>query len=191
LVRRKLEKFTSDECNRFGLAAALQGETERRIRAFMAPYLRNATDVDICLSGGVFLNCLAAGKVARWFPQIRRVFMPPAPYDGGLAMGLAQAYLWDREIDPLASEGSHVPFAGGRDHSLLSIHAACRSAAVAPPTAVTARDIAERIGRGEIIALFQGGSEAGRRALGNRSIVADPRDAAIKEVLNDIVKKRQ
>lgn len=49
----------------------------------------------------------------------------------------------------------------------------------------------EALVAGKIIALFQGPSESGRRALGNRSIIADPRDPSMKDVLNRIVKKRQ
>jgi carbamoyltransferase len=191
MYMRKLNSMVSDEPSRFGLARALQEETEERIRRFMAPHLEGLDAVDICLSGGVFLNCIAAAKIPRWFPQVRHTFIPPAPYDGGLSIGLAQAYLHDHGVDPLAGGAQRAPFALSRGHNLLEIHAACRSTGLPTPEPLTARQFAGAIAGGSIIALFQGGSESGRRALGNRSIVADPRDASKKENLNQVVKKRQ
>ena len=191
LARRRLQEIASDDKSHFGLACALQEETERRIREFIAPYVQGADGIAVCLSGGVFLNCVAAGKVARWFPQVSGVFIPPAPYDGGLAIGLAQNHMFDCGIDPFGSGEARAPFDNSSAHDLLTVHAACRSSALGPPAPTTAMEIAERIGRGEVVALFQGGSESGRRALGNRSIVADPRDASKRDLLNRIIKKRQ
>jgi carbamoyltransferase len=192
LHRRKIDRLASDESVRFGLAHALQEETEERIRRFLASYIDEAKDgVDICLSGGTFLNCLAAGKIPRWFPKVGRIFIPPAPYDGGLSIGLAQIHLYERGVDPFARGDQRAPFATCPPHSLIDVRAACRAAGLASPERVTAGQIVEAIGRGSIIALFQGGSESGRRALGNRSILADPRDASKKEVLNHVIKKRQ
>jgi carbamoyltransferase len=74
---------------------------------------------------------------------------------------------------------------------LIDFYAAWRSAGLAPPKAVKLSDVVEALADGQIIAIFQGGSESGRRALGNRSIIADPRDAAKKDVLNRLIKKRQ
>lgn len=191
LYRRKIAALASDESSRFGLAHALQEETEERIYQFLAPHLREAKGIDICLSGGVFLNCIATGRISRWFPGVRRIFIPPAPYDGGISLGLAQTYLFDRGVDPVRRGSTRAPFATGRNHNLIEICAACRSAGLPSPEPATDGRIAKEIGRGRIIALFQGPSESGRRALGNRSIVADPRDASKKDVLNQVIKKRQ
>jgi carbamoyltransferase len=190
LTCKKLKRLTFDEPTRFALARALQEETERRIYRFMSPFLEGAKGVDVCLSGGVFLNCVATGKIERWFPQVRRVSIPPAPYDAGLSIGLAQNYLFDCGIDP-CSAGARAPFSAGRSYSLQTVTAACRAAALDQPVTETPSQIAKRLGRGEIIGLFQGASESGRRALGNRSIVADPRDPAKRELLNKVIKKRQ
>lgn len=187
---KRLERLAVDEPSRFAIAKALQDETERRIYRFMAPFLDGAKDVNICLSGGVFLNCVAAGKIRRWFPNVRRVFVPPAPYDAGLSIGLVQNYLADLGIDPCPG-GAIAPFSSGRSYDLPTVTEACRAAKLQPPVTESCGQIAERLGRGEIIGLFQGGSESGRRALGNRSILADPRDPAKRDVLNGIIKKRQ
>ncbi len=191
LQRRRIAALASDESNRFGLAAALQEETDERVQRFLAPYLKDRKGVDICLAGGTFLNCLVTGKIDRWFPNVGRIFVPPAPYDAGLSIGLAQTYLHDRGVDPCAGGSTRAPFATGKAHSAIKVHAACRSAGLPTLAAADARQVAEAIGRGSIIALFHGPSESGRRALGNRSIIADPRDASKKEVLNSVIKKRQ
>lgn len=189
--RRRIAAIAADESRRFDLARALQDETETRIRDFLAPYLEAETAVDICLAGGVFLNCIAAGKIAEWFPQVGRIFIPPAPYDGGLSIGLAQVYLHDRGIDPLQPGHRRAPFATGRGTTRADVDAACGSAGLVPPAKVDSACIVEALHDGQIIGLFQGSSESGRRALGNRSIIADPRDAAKKDVLNRVVKRRQ
>lgn len=191
LQRRRIKALSLDETNRFGLASALQEETDYRIRRFLTPYLQDREGVDICLAGGTFLNCVVTGKIDRWFPNVGRIFVPPAPYDAGLSIGLAQTYLHDRGVDPCAGGATRAPFATGKTYSAIQIHAACRSAGLAAPVAADARQVAEEIGRGKILALFQGPSESGRRALGNRSIIADPRDASKKAILNSVIKKRQ
>ena len=191
LAGRSLHKIATDDASRFGLAAALQEETERRIRQFMAPYLNRTEPIDVCLSGGVFLNCVAVGKIKQWFPQVRRLYIPPAPYDGGLPIGLAQVFLFDQGLDESGSRERLAPFATAKAHHLPAVEAACRLAGIAPPAPTTVEEVAQRLGRGQIVAIFQGGSESGRRALGNRSILSDPRDPAKKDILNRIVKKRQ
>ena len=53
---------------------------------------------NICISGGVSLNCLLAGKIYDWFPEIESIYAAPIPYDAGLTLGSAR-YLWHHVLD--------------------------------------------------------------------------------------------
>jgi carbamoyltransferase len=190
-LRKQLAAILAKEERRFAFARELQEETERRLRDFMRPFLESG-EVDLCLAGGTFLNCIVAGKVRQWFPAVRRVYIPAVPYDAGLSLGMVQAFLHDRG-DASIHPGSDAfeQFALGNRYSLVDVVAACRSHGCAEPVRQGLDAVAADIAAGKIVALFQGSSESGRRALGNRSILCDPRDAANKDRLNRVIKKRQ
>jgi carbamoyltransferase len=193
LVERIGEMLTG-EASRFALAHELQAETERRVRAFMAPFLDADGEVDLCLSGGTFLNCIVAGKVQRWFPNVRGLYIPPVPYDAGICLGMLEAFIHDRQDgDVAAASTPRTPgsFALGKRYGPVEILAACRSQGCADPERRNLTGIAEDLDAGKVVAVFHGSSESGRRALGNRSILCDPRNAANKEKLNNLIKKRQ
>jgi carbamoyltransferase len=108
--------------------------------------------------------------------------MPPVPYDGGISIGNAQLVYHCL----LGNAAEHQPgqpssYTMGRRYSRLEVMSACRSAQVRCSTA-TVHEILRRLARGEIIGLFSGSAESGRRALGNRSIIADPRADASTRV---------
>lgn len=186
----KLQSLLVDDAARHALAWSLQTETERRIRDYLAPWLSGAEPVDVCLSGGVFLNCIAAAKVQAWFPAVRRVHIPPAPYDGGLSIGMVQIHLARQGIDPFAGH-TMTPFGCAPRSDLVDVLAAARAVAGRDPVRTDVAGVAAALDAGAVVAIFQGAAESGRRALGNRSILADPRDPAKKDHLNRIVKKRQ
>jgi carbamoyltransferase len=192
LLLKALAGLVEEEPAKFALALELQVETERRIREFMRAHLEHAGRIDVCLSGGTFLNCIAAAKIPEWFGNVQRLYVPPVPYDAGISLGLAQAYLFDRGLGTANDRGTSciAAFAGEPRHTIIDIYAACRSIARAEPSRVSAEELAAKLSRGSVIGLFQGGSESGRRALGNRSIVCDPRDAKNREKLNRLIKKR-
>jgi carbamoyltransferase len=185
-----VRKSVSSDQDRYDLAAALQAMTEERVANWMRPFVGPEVS-DLCVSGGVFLNCQLLGKIRDWFPQLRNIFIPPAPYDGGISIGVAQSVLHSRLgfCETIASRGM-APFAMGRSYSRPEILAACTSAGlIAQPC--DALDIVDLMERGKIIGLFAGPSESGRRALGNRSIIADPRNQQIKDKINQEIKHRQ
>lgn len=174
----------------FDVAAALQASTERRVRALIATCLQPEF-TDLCLSGGVFLNCQLTGKIRDWFPQIEHIYIPPAPYDGGLCIGAAQLVrheVFDRPREPMPT--GVAPFALGRRYSRQEVLDAVATTGVAVASAPA--DLALKlVAAGKILALFQGGAESGRRALGNRSIIAHPGIPGLKDRLNQIIKHRQ
>jgi carbamoyltransferase len=148
---------------------------------------------NLCLAGGVALNCVANGRIVEETP-FRRVFIQPAAGDDGIALGAAW---WGR----LAVRAGRRPSAQrhsffGRTADERAIDAAIASplrvvsasARTVPDVAAAAADL---LAAGKVIGWVQGGSEFGPRALGHRSILADPRDASMRDHVNARVKKRQ
>ncbi len=180
-LRRALRRGS----DRFDLAAALQRQTEHKVYAilqrFVGPDARR-----LCLAGGVFLNCQVVGKIQEWFPWLHSVFLPPAPYDGGLSIGIAQSLY--HGAGGARHEG-RFPFATGPAYARTMIEAACRSRHIKPTPAGAAR-VAARLADGQIGAVFAGAAESGRRALGHRSILADPRHPGARDRINDEIKHR-
>ena len=144
----------------------------------------------LCITGGVLLNCLAVGKiVTKHFDEI---FAGPAITDGGLGMGAALYYYHNtldnprKDIGELKSPYLGFERADGDIDQAISEY----SDKITWQKTEDLGVVVDHIIDGNIIALFQGRSEVGRRALGNRSILADPRSAGMKKNINEKVKHR-
>jgi carbamoyltransferase len=187
---QQLQARVSSDQDRYDVAAAMQEATEQRVHAYLAAHIQPAHRT-LCIAGGVFLNCQVTGKIRHWFPQLEGIYIPPAPYDGGLAIGAAQMVNHEvfNSVERFAP-GREAPYGMGREYSRLDVLAALDSDEVSWRPATHA-DFVEGIQEGQIIALFQGSAESGRRALGNRSIMAHPGFPGIKQRINDAVKRRQ
>jgi carbamoyltransferase len=187
---QQLQARVSSDQDRYDVAAAMQEATEQRVHAYLAAHIQPAHR-RLCIAGGVFLNCQVTGKIRHWFPQLEGIYIPPAPYDGGLAIGAAQMVNHEvfNSVERFAP-GREAPYGMGREYSRLDVLAALDSDEVSWRPATHA-DFVEGIQEGQIIALFQGSAESGRRALGNRSIMAHPGFPGIKQRINDAVKRRQ
>jgi carbamoyltransferase len=188
LKLRKKEDPITDEHKQ--LAATLQYTLEKAAER-MADWLHRQTGLRrLCLAGGSALNCSMNGKLAL-LPFVDEIFIQPAAYDAGTALGAAltvyvektgtrpdwrmeHAY-WGPEFSNEEIEETLKAFQD------LDYH---RSDDVA---AETARLLAE----GKIVGWFQGRSEVGPRALGNRSILADPSRREMKDRVNNQVKHRE
>ena len=184
-----VRKLVCNDQDRFDIAAALQYSTEYRLKQFLRRFVANGVQ-NVCLTGGLFLNCQITGKIREWFPSIKSVFVPPAPYDGGISIGAAQKVYHDKMNGGRKPGDSIAPFAMGKRYSRMEILSACRSARVKVREA-DALEVVDLLQKGKVIALFCGAAESGRRALGNRSIIADPRTAEMKERINVQVKHRE
>ena len=178
------------------LAASLQARLEE-VYLGMLGKLAKATGLkSICLAGGVAFNCVANGKIFESTP-FEQVFVQPAAGDGGLAVGAAY-YVWHQKLGcPRAFVMDHAYWGPG--FSSAEIRAATEvsglaregcSVAELPVQELTQR-AAAIIADGKILGWFQGRAEWGPRALGNRSIVADPRRTDMKEILNRRIKHRE
>jgi carbamoyltransferase len=184
----------SSEQEKFDLAASLQSATERYIREFIGsvldafPQYRN-----ICLAGGVTLNSVCMGKIKKWFPdRIDQIYIPPVPYDGGLCLGSAQ-YHWHAVLrNPrIKWTDNFKPYLGeawSKDDVENALKALPNNFEI---TKTSDKKVVDLLIAGKIIAIFNSRSESGRRALGNRSIIADPRSPDMKDKVNLKVKHRQ
>ncbi|MFB8024736.1 MULTISPECIES: carbamoyltransferase [unclassified Streptomyces] len=139
----------------------------------------------LCMSGGTALNCPSNSQIAKDGP-FRRVFVEPACDDGGIAIGAALAVyhsILDHPVPGADDEGRFPPPYLGTAPTAGEIEAAVAAAGsrITVERPGTGDELAERVAddlvANRVVAWFEGGSEAGPRALGHRSIMADPRDA--------------
>ncbi|MHB9112779.1 MAG: carbamoyltransferase family protein [Thermoleophilia bacterium] len=170
------------------IAHALQAVTEETAMA-LARYLKRQTGSDnICLAGGVSLNAVMNGRLLKEGP-FEQMFIQPAANDPGTSVGACLL--------------THVANGGGRDYRMEhaywgpsygndEIERALKAAGVAYRQVEDAPvEAARLLADDKIVAWFQGRMECGPRALGNRSILSDPRAEEKKDILNARVKHRE
>ena len=177
------------EQDTFDIAASLQYATEVILRETLNHCITTYKPTNICLSGGVILNSVVMGKVLDWF-NIKNIFIDPVPYDAGLAIGAARyAYHHILDMPRIDTPLNRSPYLG-----VTYSEAAVRSAIDRDDCIVqevTDSVVLALLAGQNIISVFHGGAESGRRALGNRSILADPRSPDMKDLINEKVKHRQ
>ena len=175
------------------VAWRVQDDTENALLA-RARWLRETTGArNLCIAGGVALNCVANGRLARE-AGFDNVWIQPAAGDDGIAIGCAYyGYLEIlKQRRGFVMEHAYV----GRRYTEKDIEDAIGKFLVriqinAVRSEDICRDTARLLADQRVIGWFQGPSEFGPRALGNRSLLADPRKAEMKDLLNSRVKHRQ
>jgi carbamoyltransferase len=171
------------------IAAALQEATNAAVLALVRRLKRKVPFDKLCLAGGVALNCVT-NELVRQSGVFSEVFIPSAPHDAGTAIGAAFAVHCAKQKSP-PERGNSTPYLGPA-FSRREILAAVKSAGLTPRRSKSpARDAAAMIADGKIVAWFQGRMEFGPRALGNRSLLADPRRPDMRNILNQKVKHRE
>lgn len=172
----------------YDLAAGLQRATEELLLTLVDRAARASTNV--CISGGVALNTAFIGRLLDLRPQLN-IFVPPVPYDAGLCVGAAKHMLHIVDRVPWTpSELAGVPYRGTQ-YFADQIERAIVAAADVDVRSADDDDVLKMLADQQIVAVFSGRSESGRRALGHRSILADPRDPYMKDRVNANVKHRQ
>ena len=178
------------------LAASIQAVIEEAVLRLTRSLAEETGEANLCLAGGVALNCVANGKVLR-DGKFENIWVQPAAGDSGGALGAALTiyHLYaDRPRTvantPDGMAGSYLgpEFDDGETQTRLK--------AVGARYAVLPRDqllerTAHALADGKAVGWFQGRMEFGPRALGNRSILADPRDPQMQKKLNLKVKYRE
>jgi carbamoyltransferase len=171
------------------VAAALQEATNAAVLALVRRLKRKVPFDKLCIAGGVALNC-TTNELVRQSGEFSDVFIPSAPHDAGTAIGAAFAVHCAKQKSPPA-RGNATPYLGPA-FDRREILAAVKSAGLTPRRSMSAaRDAADMIADGKIVAWFQGRMEFGPRALGNRSLLADPRRPDMRTILNQKVKHRE
>lgn len=185
----------ADEQNKYDMAGALQQVTEELIREIIQEAISlNPGVQNLCISGGVALNSVAMGKIREWFPQLENVYIPPVPYDAGLTIGAAQ-FVWHHVLgNTRLVWHDHITPYLGKLYSRRDVTDAITPFVMNQKVSVGTADdnlVMTHLSMGDIVSIFNGKAESGRRALGNRSILADPRDPIMKDKVNEKVKHRQ
>jgi len=178
------------------LAATMQAHLEEILLANVNALHAQTKAKTLCLAGGVAFNCLANGKILERTP-FERVYVQPAAGDGGLSLGAAFAVYHQILGKPRSFEMDHAFWGPG--FAPAEIHRAVSSRPSDSQDVHVAeldedalvQTTAKYIAQGKIVGWYQGRAEWGPRALGNRSILADPRRAQMKETLNRRIKHRE
>ena len=186
---RKPETWMNER--EFDIAASVQKVCEEIVLR-MARHLHKETGLTrLCMAGGVALNCVANGRVIRETPM-KELWVQPAAGDAGGAVGVAHYVHNTLGRRPRAKAWTHA-FLG--PHYTDAEIAQYLEGAGAPYQTLSDRDLIARsarlIAEGHVVGWFQGRMEFGPRALGGRSILADPRDPKMRDTLNMKIKFRE
>jgi carbamoyltransferase len=173
------------------LAASVQLVLEENYFALLNFVQKQTGAAAVCLAGGVALNCVANGMIFER-TNFRDVYVQPAAHDAGTSIGAA-LYVQHQELKlPRSFEMRHVYY--GPEYSDTEILRALEAAGCKYhklPEEDLINCTVQAISQGRIVGWFQGRMEFGPRALGNRSILADPRRKDMKEILNTRIKYRE
>lgn len=173
----------------FDVAASLQQVFEESLKNLIEKAISYNKDCrNLCFTGGASLNCLAMKKVVEWFPEYN-IYIPPVPYDAGLSIGAAQ-YFKHVILDQPKNNKVLSPYLGN-EYQKDEVDSAIEEWETLKHSAVDDARVVDLLSEGNTVAVYGGRSESGRRALGNRSILADPRNPDMKAKINNSIKHRQ
>jgi carbamoyltransferase len=171
------------------LAFAVQDMCERAMMTLARSAVAETGCRNLCLAGGVALNSKANGKILA-SGVVDKLFVQPAASDDGVCLGSALAPLLDARgalpMHRMRDANLGVEFSDAEIESSLATYK-IRASRVSDPAEVAAKMLAN----GKILGWFQGRMEFGPRALGYRSILADPRDPEMNAKVNNAVKFRE
>jgi len=174
------------------VAASVQAATERILLRLVREAIALTGERDVCMAGGVALNSAANGLIQREIGC--RLFIQPAAGDSGTALGAALYHL-----HAVTGAPRHPPLQQvylGKAFSLGDIRSAFEAAMLTDyklfdSHEALAEEVAGLLARGNVVGWMQGNAEWGPRALGNRSILADPRNPNMKAIVNEKIKFRE
>jgi carbamoyltransferase len=195
VIRRKIGEVAGQPLRAANLAKAGQTVFGENMTALLRPFAELGLSENLVLTGGCALNSAYNGRVLEE-TGFRRLYVPAAPGDDGNAIGAALLAQRRRSGDRPWRPGAHgelYPYVG----SELSRETLRRVESVGMPGRARrvshglADEVARHLAQGRVVGWLQGRAEFGPRALGNRSILADPRNPGIKDRLNREVKFRE
>lgn len=193
-IRKPEDLIEQHHCN---LAMAIQQVTEE-IMIKMATHTKKITNChNLCLAGGVALNCVANGKLLKE-KIFNQIYIQPAAGDAGGALGAAWAAHYMYFGEKRTTDGTNDQMKGtyvGPDYSNKEVERLSRKVKAVyhryDDFDKLTEVVASKISKGNVIGWFQGRMEFGPRALGNRSILGDARSAKMQKKLNFKIKYRE
>lgn len=168
------------------LAYKIQLESEQYVINLIRKAHELTGEKNIVISGGYGLNCVANYKYLKEFPNLN-IYCEPIAHDGGTSLG-AGKLVWNTLMQNKKPRKQKNVYYGPQPDVDKYKDILSASNVVVEPTTTT--DVAKLIAQGNIVCIFQGRSEGGPRALGNRSILFDPRNPNGKDIIN-AVKRRE
>jgi carbamoyltransferase len=189
-VRKKGQPFTQQHKD---LGAALQQALEEIVLHVLRHYRQATGQRNLCMAGGVAHNCTMNGKIL-FSGLFDDVFVQPAAHDAGCALGAALLASYEQgAASNNTHQVQHVYWGTdiGDDSSIADRLQSWNSLISFEKSPDIARHTAQLMAQGSVVGWMQGRSEFGPRALGNRSILADPRPQENKDRINQMVKKRE
>jgi len=183
----------------YEIAASLQRRLEEIVFDMLNKLHKQTGMKKLTMAGGVALNCTMNSKILEQTP-FEELYIQPAAWDGGTSLGSA-LYVWHDVLNnPRVQPMEHAYWGPSFDRNQISEVLEQYTEKISQTgktvsehtnsneiSRITAKDIAD----GKIIGWFQGKTEFGPRALGNRSILADPRRHDMREILNERIKLRE
>lgn len=173
------------------LAASVQARLEEVELELLRRLHARIGGTQLVLAGGVALNCVVNGRIRAETP-FEQVWVQAAANDAGTSIGAA-LWVWNQVLGrPRGYEMTHTylgPHPSQAEGQAALVAAGLDSVELAEDELV--ESVAGHLADGAIVGWFQGATEFGPRALGNRSILADPRRAEMKDILNARVKRRE
>ena len=197
LFGESVRKPESDQLTQFhmDIAASVQTVTEEVVLRMTRSLAKEYGTPNLCMAGGVALNCVANGKILR-DQAFKKIWVQPAAGDAGGALGAALS-VWHKELDkprkinPTDSmKGSFL----GPEYKQITIEeefARCGAIFETVAEEEMLEQTAQALTEGKVVGWFQGRMEFGPRALGGRSILGDPRSETMQKILNLKVKYRE
>jgi carbamoyltransferase len=187
-------RFGNDPFTRFHMdfAAGVQKMLETLVFHVLTYHQRITGESNLCLAGGVAHNCSLNGKIL-YSGLFENVFVQPAAHDAGGALGAALWALYDVSLRRPRMKLAHLYHGtdAGYSQDIRSVLDKWKEMLKVEEVPNIAVRTAQLLAKGDIVAWVQGRSEFGPRALGNRSILADPRPASNRTLINQLIKKRE
>lgn len=169
-------------------ARALQLQTQQSVKKYILKMIKETRCKNVCLSGGYFLNCVANYEYLKDLPDDIKIYVEPISSDAGTAIGAAK-YVWHKSTnDNTIRPQTNIYYGLKHSYTLETIEKTTIKENIIKN--VTHRTVAELIANNNIVAIFQGRSESGPRALGHRSILFNPSNPDGKDIVN-VVKQRE
>lgn len=189
-----LEKLSADHRRYADIAASLQIVLEETVRSLALLAQRLTGSLNLCVAGGVALNCKMIGKMVSE-GKFQNIFVPPDPGDGGGALGAAMCLAARLEASPPARQriSPYLGLAYDEAESVQTVTDLASEKGVKSQN-LNGSDLNAQVisllEKGNAVGWFQGAFENGPRALGNRSILVDPRNRTAAQRLSTKIKRR-